>query len=54
MSKFVRCYPSNGLMWCQYFNGKYARPFPLLDIQKEKSSKEKSLNDNSEEEKPVS
>ncbi len=48
MSKFSRCYPANGLMWCQFPNGKYARPWPLSD-EKEKSPKEKSLSDNSEE-----
>ncbi len=48
MSKFARCYPANGFMWCQHFNGSYAPPFPLSD-ENEKSPKENSLDDVSEE-----
>lgn len=50
MAKFARCYPSNGFMWCQHFNGSYAPPFPLTD-EKEKPPKEISLDDFSEENK---
>lgn len=52
MAKFARCYPADGLMWCQHFNGSYAPPFPLVGSKKEKSLKEISLNDYSEENKP--
>ena len=27
MSKFAHCHESNGLMWCQHFNGSWAPPF---------------------------
>lgn len=30
MAKLIHCYPSNGMMWCKFPNGKNARPFPLL------------------------
>lgn len=54
MSKFSRCYPANGLMWCQFPNGKYARPWPLSD-EKEKPLKEEiSLSDDSLEEETSS
>jgi len=52
MAKFARCYPANGFMWCQHFNGSYAPPFPIADAKKEKPPKEISLNDFSEENKP--
>jgi hypothetical protein len=52
MSQFAFCRPDykNGLVWCQHLNGNWAPPFPMSD--KEKSPKDLSLNDNSEENKP--
>jgi len=46
-SKFIRCYPSGGFMWCQLPNGKYIPPLPLNEYsgKKEKSLKKKILSD---------
>ena len=50
MSKFIRCYPSNGFMWCQLPNGKYIPPLPLSkdNNKKRKIAQEKILSDNPE------
>lgn len=30
-NKFNYCYESDGLMWCQFSNGKWAHPFPATN-----------------------
>lgn len=51
--RFLRCYESDGMMWCQHFNKSWAPPFPATssnskEIVKEKSSEEIiSTDDNS-------
>lgn len=51
MSNFSRCFPvGNGNMCCQHWNGSYI-VFPIRNgYKKEKSPKDRSLNDLSEEE----
>jgi hypothetical protein len=37
MSKFARCHPADGFVWCQHFNGSWAPPFPARqEAEKEK------------------
>jgi hypothetical protein len=35
MQKFSHCHVSNGLMWCQFPNGKWARPWSVTEEAKE-------------------
>lgn len=39
MSKFSHCHVSNGLMWCQFPNGKWAKPWTVSGEVKEGESK---------------
>lgn len=43
--RFIKCYPADGMMWCQHPNGSWAPPFPLnRDRQKTKTSFDKEVN----------
>ena len=45
MSKFKHCHVSNGLMWCRFTNGKWARPWPVGEDNASSEEKENTSVD---------
>ncbi|MBX4198239.1 hypothetical protein KW782_02790 [Candidatus Parcubacteria bacterium] len=45
MSKFAHCHESEGLMWCMYPSGKWAKPFPATNDKKEDDEVAKDPSD---------
>lgn len=45
MSKFIHCHCSDGLMWCQFPNGKWCPPFIAIDSKEVQAETATSLSE---------